>query len=142
MEPGAIIHPGIVEEVTPERVLVRILSQSACSTCHAKGACSVSETEEKVIEVENPGPGEWKPGQQVMVAMDQSLGLKAVFLGYLLPLIILVASVIVFLAWFNDEGLAALISILMLAPYYLVLYLFRSRLKKRFSFRIEHSEQY
>jgi sigma-E factor negative regulatory protein RseC len=137
MEPGTIIHPGIVESVNFDKVLVRILSQSACSSCHAKGACSVSEVEEKIIEVEDVKTGNWKPGQQVMVKMEQSLGLKAVFLGYLLPLIVLIVSVVIFLFIMNNEGLAALLSIFMLLPYYLVLYLFRDRLRKKFRFRIE-----
>lgn len=137
MEPGTIIHPGTIESIDGEKVFVRILSQSACSTCHAKGACSVSEIEEKIIEVEDHRTVSWKPGQQVMVMMEQSLGMKAVFLGYLLPLIVLVASVIIFLSILNNEGLAALLSLLMLVPYYLVLYFFRERLKKKFSFRIE-----
>jgi sigma-E factor negative regulatory protein RseC len=140
MEPGTIIHPGIVESVSSDKVLVRILSQSACSSCHAKGACSVSEVEEKLIEVEDVKTGNWKSGQQVMVKMEQSLGLKAVFLGYMLPLIVLIISVIIFLFILNNEGLAALLSIMMLLPYYLVLYLFRDRLRKKFRFRIEEAE--
>ena len=141
MEPGTIIHPGIIEEVTGEKILVKILSQSACSTCMAKGTCSVAEVEEKIIEVEAAKGDVWKAGQQVMVRMQQSLGLKAVFLGYLLPLIVLVVSTIVFLSLLKNEGWAALLSILMLGPYYAVLYFFRGLLKKTFSFRIEEQEQ-
>jgi sigma-E factor negative regulatory protein RseC len=140
MEPGSIIHPGIIEEINEEKILVKILSQSACSTCHAKGACSVSEVEEKIIEIVHATSGNWRKGQQVMVKMEQSLGLKAVFLGYLAPLIILIASIIVFLFLLKNEGLAALLSIMMLAPYYLTLYLFRDKLKKKFRFRIEESD--
>ena len=123
-----------------EKILVKILSQSACSTCHAKGACSVSEVEEKIIEIEHIAGGKWSKGQHVMVKMEQSLGLKAVFLGYLAPLIILIASIIVFLFLLKNEGWAALLSIMMLAPYYLALYLFRDKLKKKFRFRIEESD--
>ena len=141
MERGTIIHPGIIESINKDKLLVKILSQSACSSCHAKGACSVSEVEEKIIEVEGSGSSLWKPGQQVMVKMEQSLGLQAVFLGYLLPLMVLIVSVILFLFILDNEGLAALLSILMLVPYYLALYLFRNRLRKKFRFRIEQSEQ-
>lgn len=141
MEPGVIIHPGIIESVADDRILVRILSQSACSSCHAKGACSISEVEEKIIEIEHFSPGGWKTGQPVMVRMQQSLGLKAVFLGYVAPLLVLIASVVIFLKVLNDEGLAALISILMLAPYYGILYIFRKRLKRNFSFSIDPVEQ-
>jgi sigma-E factor negative regulatory protein RseC len=141
MEPGVIIHPGIIESITDDKILVRILSQSACSSCHAKGACSISEVEEKIIEIDHFSPGGWQKGQSVMVRMQQSLGLKAVFLGYFAPLLVLVGSVVLFLNVLKNEGLAALISILMLAPYYGILYLFRSRLRKKFSFTIDRVEQ-
>ena len=56
-----------------------------------------------------------------MVRMEESLGRKAVLLGYVLPLVVLLVSIIVFLSLLKHEGLAALLSILMLVPYYLSL---------------------
>ena len=137
MSSGTIIHPGIIENISGDKVSVRILSQSACNSCHAKGACTVADLKEKIIETETDQPGNFKPGDEVMVRMDESLGRKAVFLGYGLPVVVLVTSIIIFLSLLNHEGLAALLSLLMLVPYYLVLYLFRKRLHKEFRFRIE-----
>jgi len=137
MSSGTIIHPGIIESIKGDKVLVKILSQSACSSCHAKGACSVADIEEKIIEADLNPSGSWKPGDRVMVRMEESLGRKAVLMGYGLPLVVLVVSIVIFLSLLNHEGLAALLSVLMLAPYYLTLYLFRKRLQKEFRFRIE-----
>jgi sigma-E factor negative regulatory protein RseC len=137
MSSGTIIHPGIIENISGDKVSVRILSQSACNSCHAKGACTVADMKEKIIETETDQPGKFKPGDEVMIRMDESLGRKAVFLGYGLPVVVLVTSIIIFLSLLNHEGLAALLSLLMLVPYYLVLYFFRKRLHKEFRFRIE-----
>ena len=137
MSSGTVIHPGIIENVNGRKVSVRILSRSACSACHAKEACTVADQEEKIIETEMAQPGKYNEGDDVMVRMDESLGKKAVLLGYVLPMVVLVASIIIFLSLFNHEGVAALLSILMLAPYYLGLYLFRKHLRKEFRFRIE-----
>jgi sigma-E factor negative regulatory protein RseC len=137
MASGTIIHPGIIEGIDGERVSVRILSQSACSSCHAKGACTVADFEEKIIETEIDQTVKWKPGDEVMVSMEESLGRKAVLLGYVLPLLVLLISIIVFLSLLKHEGLAALLSILMLVPYYMVLFFFRKRLQKEFRFRIQ-----
>ena len=137
MASGTIIHPGIIESINNDKVSVRILAQSACSSCHAKGACTIAEVEEKIIDADNDPSGNWKPGDQVMVRMEESLGKKAVFMGYVLPLVVLVVSIIVFISLLNSEGLAALLSLLMLVPYYLTLFLFRKRLQKEFRFRIE-----
>jgi len=137
MASGSIIHPGIIESINGNRVSVRILSQSACSSCHAKQACTVADMKDKIIDAELDQAENRKPGDEVMVRMDESLGRKAVILGYGLPLVVLVASIIIFLSLLKHEGLAALLSILMLVPYYFVLYLFRDRLHKEFRFRIE-----
>jgi sigma-E factor negative regulatory protein RseC len=137
MASGSIIHPGIIENINGNKVSVRILSQSACSSCHAKQACTVADMKDKIIDAELDQPDKWNPGDEVMVKMDESLGRKAVILGYGLPIVVLVGSIIVFLLLFKHEGLAALLSILMLVPYYLILYMFRGRLYKEFRFRIE-----
>jgi sigma-E factor negative regulatory protein RseC len=137
MASGTIIHPGIIESIAGDRAFIRILSQSACSSCHAKGACTIADVEEKIIEVDIDPSEDRKAGEEVMVTMEESLGHKAVLMGYVLPLIVLVGSIILFLSLFKHEGLAALLSILMLVPYYFILYLFRKRLRKEFRFRIE-----
>jgi len=137
MASGTIIHPGIIESITGDKIFVRILSQSACSSCHAKGACTIADVEEKIIEADIDPSGNRKPGEQVMVSMEESLGQKAVLMGYVLPLVVLVGSITLFLSLFKHEGLAALLSLLMLVPYYLTLYLFRKQLRKKFRFRIQ-----
>ncbi|GAO30252.1 hypothetical protein JCM15548_12511 [Geofilum rubicundum JCM 15548] len=60
-----IEHQGIVDEVTDKGIKVKIISLSACASCHAKGACSVSDMEEKEVNV--APSGNFQPGDQVMV---------------------------------------------------------------------------
>jgi sigma-E factor negative regulatory protein RseC len=138
---SSVIHPGIVDHVEGNLVRVRILSQSACSSCHAKQACLMSDMEEKIIDILVRGNEGYEAGQKVMVTMEESLGRKAVALGYLAPLVVLMASVFIFLTFVDNEGVAALLAMAMLIPYYAVLFLFRKRLGKEFSFRISSDEQ-
>jgi sigma-E factor negative regulatory protein RseC len=135
-----IVHPGIIDRCEEDKVFVRILSQSACSTCQVKGACSIAEVEEKIIEVQPSDVESYRPGDHVTVRMKQSLGRKALVLGYIIPLIILVTAIIIFAMVLNNEGLAALLSILLLVPYYTVLYVLRGKLKQQFSFSIYAGE--
>ena len=44
-----ITHVGKIIEMTPEFTTVEIMVSSACSECHAKGLCGMSEEQEKVI---------------------------------------------------------------------------------------------
>lgn len=132
-----ITHPGIIDKVSEDKVFVKILAMSACSSCHAKSMCSVAEIEEKIVEVKKEAGREYRQGEQVVVAMRKSLGGKAVFLGYLLPFLLLITVLIVVLTLSGNEGVAGLSAIGILIPYYTALYLLRDRLKKTFSFRIE-----
>ncbi len=141
MATGTIIHPGIIESISDGVIRVRILSRSACSSCQAQKYCNLAEMEEKIVEIDDDHSTEWRAGAQVMVSMRESLGTKAVILGYVVPLFVLVAAVAVFLSVIRHEGLAALLSLLMLGPYYFGLYLFRHRIRKEFRFRIEDAEQ-
>lgn len=44
-----IIHKGIIKSVERGRLLVEIVSDSACASCKAKGACGASESVEKIV---------------------------------------------------------------------------------------------
>jgi len=132
-----ITHPGIIDKISSDSVFVKILAMSACSSCHAKSMCSVAEIEEKIVEVKKEDGREYQEGQNVTVAMQKSLGGKAVFLGYLLPFLLLIGVLILVLSLTGNEGIAGLSAIVVLIPYYWLLYMLRNRLKKTFSFRIE-----
>lgn len=132
-----ITHPGIVDSVTGTTVYVKILAMSACASCHAKSMCSVADVEEKVVEVKRRQGTNYLEGQQVTVTMKRSLGGKAVLLGYALPFLILMAVLLTVLFISGDEGLAGISAILVLVPYYWLLYRLRDKLKRTFSFEID-----
>jgi sigma-E factor negative regulatory protein RseC len=133
----SITHPGIIDDVTENSVFVNILARSACSTCHAKSMCNIAEVEEKVVEIKKDPGNEYSQGQEVTVAMTKSLGGLAVFLGYVLPFLLLIVVLLIVLLISANEGLAGLSAIGILIPYYWLLYIFRDRLKRTFSFRIQ-----
>ncbi len=129
-------HPGIVEGVDGNTVHVRIESQAACGHCHAKSHCGMAESAEKLIEVTHPDPGQYAVGDPVIVSLEQSLGYKALLLGYIIPFLILIIALFVVALTTGNEGLAALVAVLLMGPYYLLLYRYRHRLRKTFHFRI------
>ena len=130
-----ITHEGIIDHIGNDTVFVRILSKSACAECHSKSMCGVSEMTEKMVEV-HVQVSDYSPGQEVNVILDQSLGNKAVLLGYLLPFALMI-FVLVAASSFLSELWAGLTAIAILPPYYLLLFLFKDKLSKTFSFRIE-----
>jgi sigma-E factor negative regulatory protein RseC len=132
-----INHTGIIQNISSERILVQIMNLSACSGCHAKGACSMADVKEKIIEVHNPQSLEYIVGDKVNVICDEELGFIALFWAYICPLIIILVTLFVGSLFTESEMIYGLISCLILIPYYLTLRLFKDKLKKRFNFKIE-----
>jgi len=114
---------------------VIITTTSACSGCHAEGMCTLSGKEEKIIEV--TGSYNLSPGDIVTVRMKKSMGYNALFLGYILPLIVVILTLILLISISVPEGWAGLGTILVLLPYYIILWLFRNRINSKFSFTIK-----
>ena len=132
-----ISHEGVVTKIADDELEIKILAQSACAACHAKSACGMGEQAEKILTVPRPKDKDFALGQRVNVRMAIGQGNKAAILAYLLPILLLLAVLFTCLGLGLNDGLSALISIVALIPYYIVLYLKRDQLKKRFEFSIE-----
>jgi positive regulator of sigma E activity len=125
-----------VKRVTDNSLIVNIVNQSACSTCHAQSACTVSDFQDKEIEISNFSKSIVQ-GQEVTVVFQESKGFTALFYGYVLPFILVLSTLIITLSISNNELLAGLLSLAILIPYYITLYFFRHLLKKVFNFEVE-----
>ena len=80
----------------------------------------------------------YQVGQRVMVEGAATMGMKAVRLAFLFPLLLLVAAIAVAM-WLTDgnEAVAALSALLTMTAYFLVLFACRKRLKSEFTFIIK-----
>lgn len=132
-----IYHDGKIIEITPEFTSVEIISSSACSQCHAKGLCGFSEEESKVVMVPTSPYTERKVGDTVTLALKQTMGLKAVWISYVIPLIILMILVLSLSSVIDNEVWTGLAAIDGVALYYLVIWLLRDKLKNEFVFYIK-----
>ncbi len=134
-----IEHEGIVEKISGNLVTVRILQQSACSACHAKDMCMAADSKEKLVEIPDV-TGRYRLNDRVIIEGKESIGYKAVLWAFVIPLLILLATLVVSLTvWKFNEIEAALTSMAALAPYYLVLYLLRDKMAKSFRFNIKNT---
>ena len=132
-----ISHKGIVTKITDDELEIKILAQSACAACHAKSACGMGEQAEKILTVPRPKDKDFTLNQKVNVKMAIGQGNKAAVLAYLIPILLLLAVLFACLGLGINEGLAALISIVALVPYYIILYMKRDKLKNQFLYIIE-----
>ena len=132
-----ISHSGVVESVEDGCVHVRIVQTSACAACKVAGYCNASESKEKMVDVYTTDTQRYSVGQAVIVMASRQVAAHALLLGFGLPFLVLVGVLVVVLQMTGNELWAALAGLLSLAPYYLLLYFFRNRLRDKLSFWIE-----
>ena len=130
-----IQHEGTVKEVSVSSVVVSIVSCAACAGCQARGFCGMTENEEKIIDIK--GKYDVFPGDKVTVQMEESTGMKAVVLSYLVPVFIVVGGLIILQSLSLNELTAGLVSIALLVPWFLILYLFRGKIDRSFTFTLK-----
>ncbi len=133
MDCKQIGQPGRVIQITPESYKISLVN-SACGSCKLKGVCPSSKT--RIIEVDKD-KYDLKQGELVTIYMEENMGLRALFLSYILPFFILLIVLIAVKAYTKDDGIAGLAALGSLIPYYFILFLFRKKLGKKFTFTIK-----
>lgn len=131
-----VARQGIITGVEEKQIRVMILAESACTACHAKGACSMADVSEKEVIVkrtfERPN---FKPGDRVWVEMPEKQGTTAVIWAYVLPVIFILVALLI-LSGRVSEGLAGAGALLFLIFYYILLWLLRPMLEKKYQFSL------
>ena len=131
-----ILHTGKIVEINPDFTTVEIMVPSACSECHAKGLCGMSEQQEKIIMVPTDPYVLRQVGDEVQVRTKMTMGLKAVWISYVIPLAILMILILSLSAFVPDEFLRGGISVAGVGLYYFIIWLFKDKLSDQFEFYI------
>jgi len=132
-----IKHSGVVEAIGSDNIKIRIVQTSACVSCKVAGHCHASDKKDKIVDVYGADASGLRIGDEVMVVASDRMGWLAVTLGFVVPFVLLVAVLFAVIAVSGDELAAALASLSSLVPYFVLLYLFRNRIRDRISFTIE-----
>ena len=130
-------HPGIVIASTSQEVQVKMEVLSACASCQAHSHCGFAEKKDKIVNIATHDWQNYHPGDTVNVIINSGRGIQAAIIAYLIPAILLLATLITLLSLHVPETLTILFTLLVVALYGVILYLFRSRLQNKFTFRIE-----
>ena len=137
MEKGkSVNHKGTIIAIEGGNIRVEIINKSMCSACHAKGFCSAGDSKEKVIDVPYYNNGEYSVGDEVEVVMRRSMGFRAVWISYVIPLAILLIFLLTLQRLDLTELQAGGCALLAVCLYYVVIYLFRDRIADKFVFTI------
>ena len=132
---NTIEHTGVVKSVDSDHVTVSIVAHPACSGCIASGICDLSDRDNK--EIEASCETAVKVGERVIVLMKQTMGFRALFLGYLFPFLVVLFILISLSALSVPEHITGVTAFLSLIPYYTIIYLKKEKIGRSFSFTIK-----
>lgn len=144
-----IRHEGTVISISGKHVRVHILQASACASCKAASQCTASESKVKIIDVWTDNSADFNIGDNVMVEIANRIGMMSVLVGFIAPICAVLFGVILTLILTGEgcifhidepynQAVAAIAGLLMLLPYYIVLYILRNKIRKKITFNILH----
>ena len=138
MREDCVEQKGIVIKKQENKLVVKIEQKSTCSSCHARGACTSLDKKDKEIEIKSKDTANYNIGDEVIITISTKLGMKAVFIAFVLPLILIVVALFLSIKLFTlSQSLSALISLVVLSAYYFFLYKQNLFLSKQFNFTIK-----
>ena len=137
MSKNEIQHTGEIIDITPDFTTIKIIVSSACASCHAKSLCGMSEEQEKIIMLPTDPYATHNVGDKVQVATKMTMGLKAVWISYVIPLAVLMILILTLSMVIDSQAVCGLSAVGGVALYYFVIWLLRERLENEFTFYIK-----
>ena len=132
-----ISHAGVIESIQGDSIKVRIVQTSACAACKVASHCNAAESKVKVVDVFCCDTAKYTTGPEVVVWASKDVANKALVLGFGLPFLLMIAVLVIVLRIADNEGVAALVALGSLVPYYLLLWWWRDKIQRGISFHIE-----
>jgi sigma-E factor negative regulatory protein RseC len=129
MKDEILVEEGIVLSASDGIVEVSLSKSDNCDTCSAKIICKPGDSEKKVLKVLDPFGV--LPGDIVKISIQGADVLKASFILYGLPLVILIAGIFSGLSLFSGNEQQELFSFLFSLGLVAVYYLFVKSLQNK-----------
>ena len=130
---NTIEHQGFIIEINNNIAHVRIEQTSACASCHVKSVCGASEKTEKIIDA-HIADNTLKVGDQVTIIGQKSLGFQAIILAYILPFVVIIASLFIVNIFTTNEVIIGTCALASLIPYFAILRLMQNKIQAKFQF--------
>jgi len=128
-------HTGLVTDSNHGRIKIS-LTGSGCSACH-NSLCMLGDSKAKEVEISVTKENGLLAGDEVIVKINPASGYKAVALLYILPFFLMILSLVMVSKSGYSEGLAGLTSLLILVPYFGLLFLLRNQLRSQCTIEVE-----
>ena len=133
-----IVHRAVVDSVRDGVVRV-LFHQDGCSACSVKSSCGLAHSANKLIEIPLKERNVTK-GEEILIHLSHDSGFRAVILSYVVPFLLVMASLLILSQIGVAELVAGLASLCSLVPYFILLRIFNKRLAKNIA--IDFSKSY
>ena len=137
MQEKVITHNGIVTKIQNGEIFVTIESESACVSCHAKGACSMSDKTDKIVNVDAKNYPKVRVGDNVTVLITKENGIFAVIISYIIPIVLIILSLFISKELNVSEPMSLLYMFILLTLYFTIIYLSRKKIKNKINIQIK-----
>ena len=124
---------GVVQKISGKEITIKCGTNSTCAACKSP----ICKKKDRIFDVRNTHGYQLEVGDEVEVLLKASMGFKAVYLAYLIPLVILLAAILGLMAVGVGEVVAGLSGLAAVGAYYLLLWLFRGKLQNEYVFTIK-----
>ena len=131
-----IKYRGVITEIHSGNLQVEIRDETACDVCAARKSCCMSGKREKRLDIPFAS-GDYRPGDEVTVVGKTSMGLKAIFIAFVLPLMLILVILMGASSMGANEQQAALISLSAMILYFFGIFLLKNKIKQTFTFIID-----
>lgn len=129
-----IKHKAQIIRTAPQELTLKITRQTACGTCPAAGLCGMKEDKDQIFSIAVPDSGNYRIGDSVMVELNPHLGWLAVLFCYGLPLFLMLFTLFICDCIGKNEIFSGITAIIILIPYFFLLFLGKKYFKKKFTF--------
>jgi len=131
-----ISHIGTVVAVDDGEISVLVERGDACAKCESKKSCAMMTSTDQIMKIKDKNCQNYSVGESVKISINTSLGMKAVVLAYVLPLLVLILSLAVGFNFFSSELLQVAVALIPTVCYYIILYMFRHKIEQQFNLTI------
>lgn len=131
-----IRHEAKIISITSRKLTLKIERRAACSACPAATLCGMGENRVQTFSVSVPDSQCYHIGDSVNVELNPYLGWLAVIFCYVLPLLIMLLTLFLCIFFKQSEIFSGITAIIILIPYFFLLFLGRKHFKKKFTFNI------
>lgn len=132
-----ICQNGIIKAISNKEMIIKITRKDACDTCRIKEYCHPSSQQEQLIKLKCSDTRRWHAGDKVEVAISEKSLLKSVVWCYILPLILLVATIVITKMNKLSDIVSCISGIIILIMYYFGVFLSHSFFDNKVDYEIK-----